>query len=428
VKKALKLGFIELVFYSAMPRSSCTADKFMDAYEGLEDLHLQSEYMLDGVIFDIMNEDLRKSLGSTSHHPVWRLAKKKVKNAKPVTPINIRWQVGRTKSITPVLEIKPTVLSRVTVTSITGHSLGFIKKHGLGVGSTFLAHRAGDVIPSFLESIDRIDPEYPKICPCCESLTTIRIGKDKDNDPCDYLECTNDFCGGSTVSYLFHAFKRLGIDLFGTKSCEKLVDKGITTLEQIFNMKVENFEQVGFGPGQSLNFINEIAERKTYPLKDSELLASLGINLLGRGKSEKILKFFKVSELDKLDYKTLLGIEGFAEISAKTIISGLTDKRKTLDFLLKQNFYISHTIDTNTVVNENNGLAGLNVVFTGKMVQGNRKGMEADAKSKGAKVQTSVNGKTDLLVAGEKAGSKLAKAEKFGVKTITEQQYTSLYG
>jgi len=426
--KALTAGHVDLVIYKDMERTICTADKFMSQYEELEEKHLQSEYMLDGVIFDVANIELQEALGVTSHHPVWRLAKKKVKGAKPVVPHFLRWQVGRTRAITPVIEIEPTILTRKSVTSITGHSLGFLKKHGLGVGSSFLAHLAGDVIPSFLESIQRVTPDYPNNCPCCESPTEIRIGKDKDGDDCEHLMCSNLKCGGSNVSYLFHAFKRLNIDEFGKVSCETLVEHGFTTLEQIFGMTEADYETIGFGPVQSLNFLKEISRGKKDRLKDSHLLASIGIHLLGRGTSEKLLKQYKITELDSLTYDKLFAIKGFADITTKTVINGLLEKRETLEFLLAQGFNLSHTSEIDEVTDKDNKLAGLNIMFTGTMVQGNRNDMKADAKSKGAKVQSSLNGKTQILVIGEKASeNKKATAKELGVEIINEQTYIDRY-
>jgi DNA ligase (NAD+) len=428
-RKALNNGFIELIVYSDMPRTSVTADKFMESYELLEEKHLQLQevYLLDGVIFDVMNDDIRESLGETSHHPVWRLALKKKKGAIQVSPHNIRWQVGRTCVMTPVLQIAPTQIGRVTVTSITGHSLGYVKKHGLGVGSTFMAHRAGDVIPSFLESVDRVAVNHPVTCPCCESPTEIRMGLDKDKEPCEFLYCSNSECGGSAATSLYHAFKRLGIDLFGDKACEKLIIHGVTTLPEVFELTAQDYIRIGFGAGQAANFTEEIARGKRETLKDTHLVASLGIHTLGRGNAEKILVNYKISELSALSYDQIFNIDGFADISTKAVLSGLVEKKEVLAYLLAQNFNLTHTSEVEEITHSDNGLAGLSVCFTGTMVQGNRDQMKADAKSKGAIVQSSLNGKSNLLIAGLKAGSKITKAEELGVEVINEAQYIERY-
>ena len=360
-------------------------------------------------------------------YPLWRLAKKKVKGAKLVSPHNTRWQVGRTRVITPVLEISPTKLGRVTVTSITGHSLGYVKKHGLGVGSTFMAHRAGDVIPSFLESVDRVAVNHPVTCPCCESPTEIRMGLDKDKEPCAFLYCSNVDCGGSAATSLYHAFKRLGIDLFGDKACEKLIEHGFTTLPEVFELTTQDYIRIGFGSGQAANLIEEIARGKREPLKDTHFIASLGIHTLGRGNAEKILAKYKVSQLVSLSYDQIININGFADISTKAVLSGLVEKKDVLAYLLAQNFNLTHTSEVEVITHSDNGLAGLNVCFTGTMVQGNRDQMKADAKSKGAIIQSSLNGKSNLLVAGLKAGSKITKAEELGIEVINEAQYIERY-
>jgi DNA ligase (NAD+) len=427
-KIALDNGFVELIVYADLDKISCRATDFMDSYEEIEATLLESEYLLDGVIFDVRNNDIRVAMGATSHHPLWRLAKKQVKDAKLVELIDILWQVGRTQAITPVLKIPPTLLPVVTVTSITGHSLGYLKKHGLGIGATFMAHRAGSVIPAWLETIEAADVDYPKFCPCCESPTEIRMGLDKDNEPCEHLRCSNKQCTGSNVSALFHAFKRLNIDLFGPKSCEKLVSQHINTVAKIIVMSQNDFINAGFGDGESANFIKEIARAKAEPLPDAHLLASLGINLLGRGRSEKLLKNHKIDTLLSLTYDELLNVENFAEITATAVFNGLIEQREALEFLLAQGFNLTHTSETNVVTDKDNGLAGLNICFTGTMVQGNRNDMKADAKSKGAKVQSSVNGKTNLLVIGEGVGDKkLNSATELGVEIITEKVYNERF-
>lgn len=425
-KKALDNGYVELVVYEDMPRSACAADTFMANLEALENKHLISPYLLDGVIFDVVDSRIKALLGFTSHHPVWRLAKKRVNDVKETVVNNIRWQVGRTRVISPVLEVDSVKLADANVTSITAHSLGYLVEHGLGVGSRLTAKRSGEVIPAHEKTISRVEPIIPDVCPCCESSVLIRQGVGEYHK---VLMCSNDTCGGSVVSYFFHAMKRLGVDLFGRKACEKLVDNGIVTIEQILVMSESDYLACGFGAGQSANFIAEIARAKADTLKDTDMLASLGIHLLGRGTSEKILKHYKITELSQVTYEELLSLDGIAEISAKTIIHGLAEKSLVLSFLLAQHFTLSHTSELKEGVVEGNGLSGLNVVFTGTMVQRNRDEMKSDAKLKNAKVQGSVNSKTNLLIIGDKVGqSKINKANELGVEIITEEQYNKRFG
>ncbi|MBB6543091.1 DNA ligase (NAD+) [Thalassotalea piscium] len=422
-KFALDNGMVELLIYTDVDRSQCNAEDFIEQYEAFEKKHLKSEYMLDGVVFDVVNADIKALLGSTSHHPVWRLAKKQIKGLKETVVENIRWQVGRTKVITPVLEVKSVVLSRVNVTSITGHSLGYLKKHQLGVGAKILANRSGDVVPTHQSTISGVEPEYPTLCPCCNAKTFIRVGKSKGGESNDFLMCSNEECGGSQVSYLFDAFKRLGIDLFGRKSCEKLIDGNYTTLESILMMTKQDFIDVGFGQGQAGNFIAEIDRAKREPIKGSHILSSLGIHLLGRKASEDILTKYKIDQMAELTIEKLSMLDGFAKLSAKTIVDGLAAKRDTLKFLLEYGFNIEQTSESNDDASEG-ALSGLNIVFTGAMKQGSRDVMQSEAKARGAKVQSSVNSRTDYLIIGQKVGqSKMDKAKELGVSILSEDEY-----
>ena len=424
-KVALDNGAVELVVYKDMPRTSCLASEFMEKYEEMEDKHLISEYLLDGVIYDVVNEDIKQLMGATNHHPIWRLAKKRVKGAKPTKTLNIRWQVSRTLKINPVLEVEAVELSGVMVTSITGHNYGFLLKNQLGVGSVILAHRAGSVIPAYLETISPAEVDYPKQCPCCESETYIRMGVTKDKIPTEFLMCPNKDCGGSKVTSLFHAFKRLSIAEFGHKSLIKLVDSGKDSLKKIMMMNVQDFIGVGFGDGESAIFVKEIKKGIETPLKDSHFLSALGVRLLGRTKSELVLNEIKITELDDLTYDMLFVLPNFGDITCKSILNGLTETKSTLEFLLSQNFNLIHTSESKVIIEEGNGLNGLAVVFTGTMEQGNRTDMETQAKLKGATVQKKVSGKkTNLLVCGAKTGkSKVDAAIAFGIEVIDEQTY-----
>lgn len=430
--KALEAGAIELVVYKDMNKTFLAADIFMGAFEFYEESHLESLYDLDGVIFDVQDPLIREFMGCTSHHPNWRLAKKRTTDVKETTVRNIRWQVGRTGKITPVLEVDEIELSGAKVTSITAHNAGVIFDYRLGIGAVIKATRAGEVIPKLLKTmkeapVTEIINTVPSTCPCCGE-TTYFTNQDK------FLNCPNKSCAERLSSQLQHSFKLLGIDLFGPRACDKLVKFPIS---DILKFNQCNFTSLGFGDGQAQNFVDEISRVKREPIKDSHILASLGIPHLGRAASEKILTKFRIGDLHLTCVNDLLSIDGFAEKTARSIVNDLVKELDELYEIISgqkvksaygiTNFNILHTQDQLKNVDHSSGLSGLTVVFTGKMLQGNRKEMEADAKSKGAIVQSSVSSKTKLLVCGENAGSKLAKAEKLGIEVITEVGYNERF-
>jgi DNA ligase (NAD+) len=422
--KALKAGHVHLLIYKNMPRESASAENFMDMYEKLEESALKSPYMLDGVIFDIMNPTLQKALGNTSHHPVWRLAKKKIKGIKLVTTYNTRWQVTRTRSIVPVHEIEPTKLNNRVVTSITGHNLGYTQKHGLGIGSRFYAHLGGDVIPSHIETELHIIPTYPRYCPSCEADTEIKNSKQKDGTTNAHLYCSNTSCSGSNSTKIEHTIKELGIDYFGPATVKKLADSGYTSVTKILELNIEDFIKSGFGTGETKKLIKEISRAKSAPIKDSKIISALGINLLGSETSEKLLKQYKIEDLENATYTKIRAIKGFAEITTKATISGLIENKGLLNYILNQNFKIIHTSDIKT---SESSISGSTIVFTGTMENNSRDGMKEQAKKLGAIISESVTSKTTMLVIGLKASdNKIKAANGKGITVMSEREYNKL--
>jgi len=422
--KALKAGHVHLLIYKNMPRQRVTADNFMTKFEELEETALISPYMLDGVVYDVMNTKIQKALGSTAHHPVWRLAKKKVKGIKLVFILNTRWQVSRTRSINPVHEIEPTELNNRVVTSITGHNLGYTQKHGLGIGSSFYAHMAGDVIPSHIETKIQVTPTYPLVCPCCEADTEIRNSKNKDGSTNAHLYCSNINCSGSNTTKLEHTTKELGIDYFGPATIKKLVDSGITSIIEILNLTIDDYTKRGFGNGEANKLLKEIYRAKSEPIKDSKILSALGISLLGSETSEKLLKHFKIHELEQVTHSQIKSIKGFADITTTATVSGLMENKEVLDYLLAQNFNISHTSDIKT---KDSPITGKSIVFTGTMQNNSRNQMKEQAKELGAIIGDSVTSKTAFLVTGLKVSEiKIKSAKEKGITVLNESDYIEL--
>jgi DNA ligase (NAD+) len=180
----------------------------------------------------------------------------------------------------------------------------------------------------------------------------------------------------------------------------------------------------GFGEKTSQNLIGNLAKSRTTQIEDYRFLASFGVERLGLGNSENLLKNYKIDEIFDLNAEKIANIDGFAEITAKSIVIGLKNIKDEFDKIFELGFNLEKTL-TNTF-NGDGYFAGKKLVFTGAM-QNPREKMQKDAKLLGAIIQKSVSGKTDFLIIGEKVGkSKLEKAEKLGIKIITEQEYLTL--
>ncbi|MFT7007088.1 MAG: DNA ligase (NAD+) [Colwellia sp.] len=278
--------------------------------------------------------------------------------------------------------------------------------------------RAGEVIPRFLSTVKGVEPTIPTHCPCCETLLEWQG---------DILYCRGISCSAAVANNLIHHFRRIGVKGWADKTVTKLVEANYDTIEKLYAITHEQLLSIGIGEGTAQNLLKERNRGLVDELKDSNLLASLGINNLGRGTSKKILAVYPIDTLHTLAATDLLQLSDFGEITSNAIFKGIQDKKSTLAFLIQQGFNLKHT--QNIEVVSNGTLEGMTVVFSGTM-KNDRKEMERIAvEEKGAKkTSSSVNSKTDLLVTGQGVGiKKLEGARTHNVLTISENDYLANY-
>lgn len=422
--QAMNDGAVHLVLYRDMPEIVVDGMTLVSKLDQIvAETKASSPYPLDGTIIEVIGDDLRTAMGSGSHHHHWQIAKKEVGETAEAKVKDIIWQVGRTGRVTPVIQIEPTVLSGATISKVTGHHAANVRQHGIGVGAKILITRAGEIIPKHLLTTLPVIAELPTECPCCNSELIWKKSPQTNDDT--FLVCENIGCQAQSATGIIHFFNTIQCDLFGAKSVERLVQAEYTCVEQILLMNAEAFMAVGFGAGQAKNFVSEMGRVLREPLRDNLLLASLGIPKLGRSASEKLLVKYRITELEGVTAEQIEAVDGFGGITSASIAKALSDRADTLRFLLSRNFNLVHTQDN--LVSGGGSLDGVNIVFTGTM-SGSRDEMKADAKAKGATVQSAVNGKTNILCCGEKVGQKkLDSARDNGVEIITEAEYWVRY-
>ena len=420
--EALKDGAVRFVPYSTMDRWEGSFNELIDNHEQIQQKVLEScEYPTDGVVVEITHSSLKTQLGSTSHHHRWQIALKQRSETKQTTVINIVWQTKRTGRVTPVLEVEPIELSGANVSRVTAHHAGNVKALKLGKGAVISVERSGEVIPKIVDVIKAASKTKiaNKCSSCGQELTWHR----------DFLVCTNHSeCPAQMENTLEHFFKIHGqVDGFGSKSIKKLVAGGIDTLEKIYASNEEDFQSIGFGPGQSKNLRRELDRSLSVETEDWRFLGAFGIPQLGKGDSRRLLEHMRIEELDKITQEEIMEIEGFAEISSADIVQGLSKRWPTIRYMLGLGFNLIQTPLLSETKTINSPISGMKLIFTGKMVFGSRDEMKKNALQLGAKVQSSVSSKTDLLICGEKVGpAKIAKAENLGVRVISEADYNSL--
>ena len=302
------------------------------------------------------------------------------------------------------------------------HHYGMVRDKGVGEGALIRLSRSGEVIPKIEEVLEAVAPKLPESCPSCGSELVWES---------DYLVCVNVMdCGAQKTHTIEHFFKTLGnVDGFGPSSISKIYAGGVESLFEIYSLAEEVFVSFGFGPKQSKNMVNQLQRSREEAIEDWRFLAAFGIHRMGMGNCEKLLSVYTLEEIFELNRQQIVQIKGFSEKIADEILPGLTSVKVMFQALYGLGFNLVKTeiqVESDVAV-EGSPVSGKLIVFTGTMRQGSRDAMKQQAKQLGAKVGTSITGKTDLLVCGAKVGaSKMKKAEDLEVKILTENEYLQM--
>jgi DNA ligase (NAD+) len=423
---ALSAGAIRFVPFSTLPEKTVMADdlrrEWMQLYQAVIEA---SPYDTDGMVVSVNHRRLHEALGATNHHERGVLAIKRRSDTAESTVRSVRLTTGRTGRIIPTLLIQPVSLSGATVSKVTAHTAKNLKALGLGVGAQCLVTRSGEVIPFLCDVLVPADiPMEVTHCPSCGS---------EAEEEGEHMICPNTLdCQAQAEAKLRHWFQTLGnVDLFGPKTITTLVDADIISLEAIYAMGSEDFAALGFGPGQSENLVAQLKRSRTEPVADWRFLAAFGIRHLGKGDARRLLAEIPLGALSAISASEIAAIDGFGTKTSPLIADTLNHRWEHIAHMLALGFNLEQTPLNSEAAPQGAGLlAGEKVVFTGTMQQGKRSDMEAQATQLGADVQSAVNGQTTLLVIGEKAGSKLKKAESINEKAgrtvvaiLTEADY-----
>ncbi len=422
-EKALEDGKVHFVPYAGMNSWQGSGKALLEDPGGIANALLEEiDYPVDGVVAEVMDEKVKARMGATAHHYRWQIAIKERGQTAETIVEDIRWQVGRTGNITPVLEVTPVFLSGATIRRVTAHHAGNIRLFNIGKGARIRIIRSGEVIPK-LEAVLEIadDARLPDHCPSC--LAPLEWQN-------DFLKCLRYDCRAQIEQRISHWFKILGnADWFGIKTIGKLVENGYDTLEKIYRMRVDDFLSLSFGPVQSQNLFDAISMSRSQPVEDWRFLAAFGIPDLGIGDSRKILSHISLEQLLEAEKEDIVAIKGFGDKTSRSVENGIKRIKKTIKHMLALGFTLERTTLSGETKTPESPVTGKGIVFTGKMVNGSRKKMQEGARKMGAKIQTAVSGATDYLVCGEKVGqTKIEKAKNLGVDILTEAQYLRLIG
>lgn len=408
-------------------------------------------YDIDGVVYKLDRLDLQARWGFVARAPRWAIAFKFPAEKATTILEDIEIQVGRTGALTPVAKLKPVTVGGVVVSNATLHNEDEIERKGVMIGDTVTIQRAGDVIPQVLGPVlekrpaDAKEFEFPTHCPICGSPAEREINE-KTGKLDAVRRCTGELiCPAQAVNQLKHFVSRdaLDIDGLGSKQVAAFYEEGrIKFAADIFTLRerdAESFkklkDQEGWGATSVRKLFDAIDACRTPEL--DKFIFALGIRHVGSTTAAMFAKNYSTFESfmaacvaagggDEAAQESLLSIDGIGETVVQSVVGFFanTQNREAIDALLAEVIpqeYVVASADESPV-------AGKTVVFTGSLEQMSRSEAKAMAERLGAKVAGSVSAKTDLLVAGPGAGSKLKKAQDLGVETTDEQGWFDLIG
>ena len=384
-------------------------------------------YDIDGIVIKVNSYDTQEEVGYTQKSPRWATAYKFPEEELATKLLDVELSVGRTGIITPVAILDPIVISGSTVSKASLHNKDIIDELDIHIGDMVVVKKAGEIIPKVVRVVRELRTEgstkytMPNTCPSCGQQTYT-----KENDP--FTRCKNPDCPDQNIRRIIHFASRdaLNIEGLGDKVVTTLYEKGIIahTID-LFSLEREKLISLDrMGEKSVDNLLNAIENSKQSSL--DKVIFALGILNVGK-KAGKILaeKYLNLTNLMNATLDELVNLDDFGQITAESILDYLSDENniKFINDLIKVGMNPQYEVQE---VNTDNIFAGKTVVLTGKLVELTRNEAKEYLEKYGAKVTGSVTSKTDLVIAGEKAGSKLAKAEQLGIRVINEEEFANM--
>ena len=393
------------------------ADEFIEIIDRVAEDRDRLDFLIDGMVIKVCDFAQRERLGYTEKFPRWAMAYKFAAEEATTTIESVTWEVGRTGKLTPVAHVEPVDLCGVTVSNATLNNWDDICRKRVGIGSRVFIRRSNDVIPEILGAVPGDTPkapvEKPSVCPFCGAHVEHRGV---------HLYCTNPLsCRPQIISRLAHFASRdaMDIDTFADKTAEQLFNElNVATIPELYTLRRDRLLSLeGFKEKKAQNLLTALENSKHRPL--SAFLNALGIPNVGVKTARDLsLTFGSLEKLRNATFDELVAIEDVGEIVADSVLSFFHDPRisQQIDDLIAYGF--SPVADKSAT---DSPISGKTIVVTGTLPTLSRKEAEDLIQSHGGKAAGSVSKKTDYVLAGEAAGSKLTKAQQLGIPVIDEQ-------
>lgn len=403
-------------------------DECIDYYRELESRRGSLGYDIDGVVFKVNRRALQEELGFVARAPRWAIAYKFPAQEEMTRLNDVEFQVGRTGAVTPVARLEPVFVGGATVSNATLHNRAEIERLGVKIGDTVIVRRAGDVIPQVVSVVaskrpnDARDIHFPERCPVCDSPVEAVPGE-------AVLRCDGGLvCPAQRKQAIIHfaSRKALDIDGLGDKLVEQLVDRAlITAVADLFSLQQEQLQSLErMGPKSAENLLKALEHSKKTTL--AKFIYSLGIREVGETTARNLARHFGTFDaLANADEQALQEVDDVGPVVAHFVAEFFqqAENRQAVQALRHAGV---HWEEQAPVDRQQLPLSGLTYVITGTLETMKRDDAKEALEALGAKVAGSVSKKTDYLVAGPGAGSKLQRAQELGVDVIDEDALIEL--
>ena len=423
-----ELEYLNKLGFNVNPvRIPCTnLQEIKQAIEKIGDMRENLTFGIDGAVIKVDDLKFREILGTTAKTPKWAIAYKYPPEQKETIVKDIIVQVGRTGVITPMAILEPVKVAGSTISKTTLHNEDFIKEKEIKIGDTVLIQKAGDVIPEVVKVIkdkrtgNEKEFEIPKVCPVCGAIAVREEGEAA-------TRCTGVECSAKLQRSLEHFVSReaMNIDGLGENIIAQLLERElIHNISDIYELKFEDIASLKKnGTKFAQNLVDSIETSKENDLY--RLITALGIRHVG-GKASKILarKYKTMDNLMNANLEELSEINDIGEVMANSIIEFFSASQ-TIDLIQKLK---QAGVNMNAIQDEalDDRFEGKTFVLTGSLEKYTRKEAEDIIEKFGGKTSSSVSKKTDYVLAGEEAGSKLTKAQNLGVTIISEKEFEEM--
>jgi len=417
LKKAEELGF-----KVPKPKVVKTLEEIIETYREWEKERDRYIYELDGMVVKVNEIEFWEKLGYTARAPRWAFAVKFKPREKTTKILGVVWQVGRTGIITPVAELQPVEIGGAIVSRATLHNIDILKKLGVKIGDTVVVSRAGDVIPQIIKPIEELrtgqerEIEIPNKCPVCG-------GEVATEGP--FLKCLNLSCPAKLSASIKHLARREAFDIegLGEKTSKLLVERGLVRdIADVFNLRKEDLKRLpGFSDVSAEQLVLAIERAKKIRL--DRFIHALGIPGVGEATARLLAEKFKtLSALMNVSKFELMRIRGIGPETADAIVKFFSDERNR-NSIKKM---LEYGVEVYWGEEKKGPLSGKVFVFTGELDCCPRSKAKEMVEELGGQTADTVSKRVHYLVVGKDPGSKLQKAQKLGIRIISEEEFLKM--